>query len=293
MDRYRALDRNLISSVSTKSAKLFGALFFALSSAGIAFTPLQASAEDAFRLNAGAGISAMLFDYSESNVPGIVLDAEQGDIHGASFRLGLGYAGWDMDTALSYHRGRVTYDGHLSSGVPYMTRTDEAIADVSLRLGYWLDLPYPVQPYLGVGYRRWDRDILPGTSSGNPINGLFESYRWNYLWLGAQVLTRLDDGSQTVFDVGLLKPLRPEMRIDFRGSYPVSPTVYPESKLGWRVSLTSSLPLSGGNRLAIVPYFEYWELGRSPTVNAGSISVYEPASKTGNAGVNLRLDWSL
>lgn len=294
MESDHDLGSPLIPSQSNKSANLVGALFFVLGTTLFAVLPGSVHANEGATLNIGAALSALHFEYIETSATNQVLDAEFGGIAGGALRLGGRRGGWEVETALSYHRGRVTYDGHLTTGQPYLTRTDESITDAALRLGYWLELPYPVQPYLGYGYRRWDRDILPGTSlSGSAVSGLFESYRWRYLWLGARVLTRLEGGAQTVFDVGLLKPLHPRMLIDFKGVYAVSPTVYPEGKPGLRMSLTSSLPLSGGRMLAIVPYYEYWELGRSPTVNAGSVSVYEPASKTGNAGIDLRVDWSL
>ena len=55
------------------------------------------------------------------------------------------------------------YTGQTNLGSPYSTRTDEMIADIALRLGRRIGERIPVTPYLGIGYRRWDRDILPGT----------------------------------------------------------------------------------------------------------------------------------
>jgi hypothetical protein len=56
--------------------------------------------------------------------------------------------------------------------------------------------------------------------------------------------------------------------------------------------LTSSMALSTNTRLTLEPYYEYWKLGRSPSVSTstptGILSVYEPASRTSNFGLNLR-----
>lgn len=233
--------------------------------------------------NAELGISAMRFKYDEFNDDGRVLDTELGGIPGVSFKLGQHFSDWEWEGIGSYHRGRVRYTGQTSSGAPYSTRTDERITDIGLRLGRWFDGGYPWMPYAGLGYRRWDRDILPNT-----LNGLFESYGWFYGWVGAKIVAMQGEQSQLTLDIGLLKPWSPVMHVDFRGTYNVAPVVYPESKIGWRMMLTSELKLTGNTQLMLEPYVEYWELGRSPTVAMGNISVHEPASKTNNIGINLR-----
>jgi hypothetical protein len=110
-----------------------------------------------------------------------------------------------------------------------------------------------------------------------------------------QSLVPQQSSSQLFLDVGLLKPINPEMHIDFKGTYSVAPVVYPESKLGLRVMLTSSMALARNTRITMEPYYEYWKLGRSPSVStpvsAGILSVYEPASRTSNFGLNLRFGW--
>ena len=234
------------------------------------------------------GISALNFDYQEVDNSGRVLDKEQGAIPGLSLRVGKRVSVWEWEGLASYHDGRVRYSGQTNLGTPYYTETNENIGDLSLRLGRWFDLSYPVMPYAGIGYRRWDRDILPGS-----VNGLFESYRWKYIWLGSKFLMLNQQSSQVIMDIGLLKPLRPEMHIDFKGVYPIAPIVYPESNLGLRAMLTSSTSLSQSIGLTIEPYFEYWKLGRSPNISSGTLSLYEPTSYTNNLGINLRFVWTL
>ncbi len=234
------------------------------------------------------GISATRFDYREFDDSGRILDKELGGIPGVSLKVGQRFTAWEWETSGSYHYGRVNYNGQTNLGNPYSTRTDESIGDISLRLGRWFGDRYPTMPYAGIGYRRWDRNILPGG-----VNGLFESYRWKYLWLGLrQSFAPQQNSSQFTLDVGLLKPIKPEMHIDFKGTYSVSPVVYPESKVGVRVLLTSSIALSRNTRMSLEPFYEYWKLGRSPTVYSGPINLYEPASTTSNLGLNLKLGWS-
>jgi hypothetical protein len=95
-----------------------------------------------------------------------------------------------------------------------------------------------------------------------------------------------------VLDAGLLKPIQPKLYVDFKKAYNVEPSVFPQSKLGLRLLLTSNFALSRSSNLTLEPYYEYWELGRSPTVTEGAVTLYEPASKTRNVGLNLRLGWT-
>ena len=258
-----------------------GALFFAL-----CFVSAESLAEERRRapLRVEAGITAMHFKYDEFNNSGRALDTEQGDIPGVSLKVGQKISAWEWQGAAGYYHGRIDYDGQTNLGAPYRTRTDEAISDIALRLGYWVGEHPLWMPYIGLGYRRWDRDILPNT-----LNGLFESYRWQYVWLGAKFIALQKEQARYLLDVGLLQPLDPIIYVDFKGTYNVSPTVYPKSNTGVRVMLSANHVLSVNTELTLEPYFEYWELGRSPTVIGGGVAVTEPASKTKNFGLSLRL----
>lgn len=275
----------MIFSLTQKSAKNLGALFFAL----VACTSsCSAESLEPAAFKAGIGLSATYFDYREFDNTGRVLDTEQGIVPGLSFTLGQRRSDWEWEGIASYQHGQVPYDGQTNFGNAYSTRTDETITDIALRLGYWLGEDHPVMPYAGLGYRRWDRDILPGTSGG-----LFESYRWNYLWLGVKPLLIMHDSSQLALDIGLIKPLRTELRVDFEGAYNIAPILYPQGSVGLRVLLTAKRMLSRSTEMTIEPYYEFWELGRSPSVTMSGITVYEPDSKTSNFGLNLRFDWTL
>ena len=280
------MDSTLNVKISSRSASHSGALFFSLYVFLLSITGIAWGAESA-ALNTEIGISALHFDYQEVDNSGRVLDKEQGGIPGLSLKVGQRVNDWEWESIASYHDGQVPYSGQTNLGTPYNTETREKIGDISLRLGRWFDWNYPVMPYAGIGYRRWDRDILPGS-----VNGLFESYRWNYIWVGSKMMVLEQQSSQVMLDIGLLKPLKPEMHIDFKGTFPISPIVYPESNLGLRAMLTSSIPLSQNIRLMIEPYFEYWKLGRSPNISSGTLTLYEPTSYTRNMGINLRLRWT-
>lgn len=227
------------------------------------------------QFKAEAGFSVVRFHYQEFNDVGSLLDTERGGIPGLSLNLEWKRAAWVLEGVSSYHEGKVSYTGYTSFGDPYNTRTNEKVADVALRAGKWLDTRYPVMPYLGIGYHHWDRDILPGS-----ISGLFETYRWPYLWFGAKVIVAKQKSAQHFVDVGFLKPINPQMQ-----AINYSPILYPESRLGFRGVFTSNFTLTKNARVTFEPFYEYWNLGSSPISN----SWYEPASKTNNVGVNIRI----
>lgn len=275
------MDCNLSPGLVKKSAGCFGAFFFL-----IIFVPLAAATEavqpDA--RHAEIGFSLLRFNYSEYKDDGSTWDRELGGILGGTLRFAQRSSDWEWEGTAGLHYGRVDYAGETSLGAPYNTRTDEMIVDGAVRLGCWFDVRYPVMPYAGIGYRQWDRNILPGG-----VGGLFESYRWPYAWLGAKIVAQQDAESQLILDIGLLQPISPGIHIDFKGTYNAAPVVYPESKTGLRVMVTANWTLAQEMYLTLEPYCEYWELGRSPLVTTGGVSVYEPASKTSNIGLNVRL----
>ena len=265
-----------------KSASVSGALFFALA---LVATECLAKDLQPDVLAAEAGVSALRFDYAECQDNGSLLDREFGGIPGFSLRLTQRVSEWEWEEDASYHFGRVPYTGQTNAGEPYDTKTDEDILDTAVRLGRWLG--GWAMPYAGLGYRRWDRDILPGS-----INGLFESYRWKYFWLGSKFVAYQQEATDVILDIGWIRPIDPVLYVDFRGTYNVEPKLMPESLDGLRLMLTARLAIFEKGALMLEPYFEYWRLGRSPVVISGGISVYEPESKTKNIGLNLRFGWA-
>ena len=255
---------------TSKSARFIGALF-------LAFALTEVSAAEVAQpsvTTAEIGLSVLRFDYTEYKDNGSTWNRELGGIPGMSFRLTQRYSSWEWEGVASYHHGRVAYTGQTSLGIPHNSHTDEEVGDIALRLGRWFGGSYPVMPYAGLGYRQWDRDI----------GVLFESYRWKYAWLGAKIMAHQRRASIFMLDIGWIKPLDPEMHVNV---YNVS--LSPESRDGLRLMLTSYMSLSKNTTLMLEPYYEYWELGRSPSIVNGRFIIYEPASKTTNLGFNSRL----
>jgi hypothetical protein len=265
---------------TNKSAGLIGALFLVLG-----FIQMGSAAEVAqpSATTAEIGFSVLRFDYAELKDDGTTWDKELGSIPGLSFRLTRRYASWEWEGMASYYYGRVDYTGQTNLGTPYNTHTDEEISNVALRLGRWFEGSYPVMPYAGLGYRHWNREIQPSS-----LGGLFETYRWKYANVGAKVMFYKHGSSNFMLDIGWIKPIDPVMHA---GIYNTS--LNPESQDGLQLMLTSHMAITENTILILEPYFEYWKLGFSPSVTSGGITVYEPASRTKNLGINLRFGWIL
>lgn len=231
------------------------------------------------------GVSTSKFRYAELGADGAVLDTEQGSLNGLNFRLTKNTGSFEVEASGRYQRGQVDYAGKTNLGAPHFTRTHEAIDDLSLRAGWWLGSTQALMPYVGLGLRDWERDIAPTTNVG----GLNENYRWKYAWVGAKVMAYQRETSHVIVDIGAIKPMRPVIDTDFKGSFNAAPRVYPVSRSGLRVLLTSRWALTNQVSLIAEPFLEYWYLHRSPSVTTGNLTIHEPASETKNYGLSLRL----
>ena len=258
-----------------KSASFFGALFFA-----IAFASGEVSAEtlSIHPVTVELGFSVTRFNYTEFSDAGATLDKELGGLPGLSLKAVRRTSLWEWEGNASYDLGSVDYTGQDSAGAPYNTITDEEVGDFSLKLGRWLDDGSTFQPYIGLGHHLWNRNIRSAS-----LAGLFESYNWQYVLLGAKIITYRQSTSDLKLDISLIRPVNPSMYV---AAYDA--TLHLESRNGLRLMLTAHSKLTENTTIILEPYYEYWQLGRSPSIIAGKYTVYEPASKTKNVGVNLR-----
>jgi hypothetical protein len=277
------MGQSLNSVLNKKSASVL-ALFFFIT----LLSPRESSASSTDAIDTEVGISALRFNYKELDDVGALLDKEQGGIPGITVKLGLRRSFWEWEGTGNYHQGRAAYSGQTQEGVPYNTKTDERIGDVSLRFGPWLGQDQTIMPYAGVGYRHWDRNILAGSAGTTPVGSLFETYGWSYVWVGTKFRSNRRNSSGTIFDIGFIRPIRPELHVG-----PDATAYSLQGKTGLRMMLTSSINLSRNTRLVIEPYYEHWQLGRSPTIITSTGYWYEPNSNARNLGLNLRLGWTL
>lgn len=248
--------------------------------------------EPAILWNLQSGLSLMNFDYREFEDAGRLLDRESGSIPGIVFDLAGAKDRWTVGGRFSWHADDVLYDGQTTTGIPIRTRTEENILDTSVRIERSLDSDFTpgLTVYGGFGYRYWGREIRPTyTSSGQRVDGLFEMYRWTYLFVGGKTAVYRTDRFRGSLDARVLRPYNPTVEVDYRGTYDAISLDLGE-RTSWRLGIPIELRIDERIWMVVEPYAEAWDLGRSPTetltrqgVPVGR--VYEPRSTTRSTGL--------
>jgi hypothetical protein len=244
---------------------------------------------------AALGLSAQSFRYAEYAEDGRRLNREHGALPGLALALERPSGPWFFNGALSYHAGDVTYDGQTQSGAPVQTRTDERVLDGSVHLGRWFQTNREPRyaPYVGLGYRWWERDI----ASTGRARGLLETYTWGYVFIGARAMLHRAGTTTWEADVRLARTIDPQVEVDFNGLFDDT-RLSLGARSAARVSLTWQRSVGNGLAVRIRPYWEHWELGRSEsavlTRNDLVVgSVHEPRSETDSYGITISIIASL
>ena len=239
------------------------------------------------------GIALQDFGYKEFDDQNKLLDREDGWIPGISGAYSQQTDKYSLDISFSYLQGEVIYDGQTQGGAPHKTHTNERIIDVSISLGFRdviKNLPNPSVLYFGLGFREWQRDILPTST----VLGLFETYSWHYGFIGGKVELFDKDKFTVWLDGRLMRPINPTMGICLSG-FDCADLNLGVNTSG-RVSIPIHYQLYPNNSLIIEPYFESWDFGRSPgeelTINGtptGAV-ILEPRSETRNIGITISVN---
>ena len=238
------------------------------------------------------GLALQDFGYKEFSNQNTLLDREDGWIPGISGAYSQQTDKYSLDIGLTYLKGKVVYDGQTQGGTPHKTHTNEQIIDVSISLGFRdviKNLPKPSVLYFGLGYREWQRDILPT----NNVLGLFEIYSWHYGFIGGKVELFDEDKFTVWLDGRLTRPINPTMNICLSG-YDCADLDLGVNTSG-RVSVPIHYQLYPNNKLIFEPYFESWDFGRSPakalTINGTPTGAFilEPRSETRNIGITISI----
>lgn len=239
------------------------------------------------------GFALKDFGYKEFSDQNTLLDREDGWIPGISGAYSLKNDRYSLDIGLIYLNGNVVYDGQTQGGIPHKTKTNEQIIDttVSLRFLDVIKLPNPSSLYIGLGFREWQRDILPTST----VLGLFETYHWYYGFFGGSIELIKKVKFTLRVDGRLARPINPVMNICFSNFDCADLNL--GSDIGGRISMPIHYHLHSNNKLIVEPYFETWNFGRSPdeelTTNGtptGSF-IHEPRSETRNMGINISVSY--
>ncbi|WP_417521232.1 hypothetical protein [Marinobacter sp.] len=237
-----------------------------------------------------AGFVLGHFDYEERSNSGATLNKESGTLPG--IQAGLAFhspdSGW-IKLSGSRFSDDVRYRGMTQSGRSLRTRTDteQTFVDVTLG-GPEISLHnYGFTPMVRAGMRRWQRNILP-TSTTLRLN---EMYRWSELGLGGSVCRDLTLGwvdSLCVEGWGLYT-LEGRVTVDLTEISAGSPSIRLGSKPGASVQATA---LMGPVEFKVFGHF--WQFGKSDTktvyrAGGGRLRVEEPASQSWLTGFAVGL----
>jgi len=262
---------------------------------GHALAATDEEAQPAIRWNGQAELSWTDFNYREYN-DGSLLDQERGGLPGVVFALTAEMGHWALGGRFSWHAGDVLYDGQTNTGIPIATHTEESILDTSVRIDRSfgpVDDP-ALTLYGGFGYRYWGRDIRPTyTGSGQPVDGLYEIYRWKYFLVGGKTAIYRTGRSRWSLDARVMRPYRPTIEVDQQGRYDTV-ILDLDERTGWRVALPWEYRLSARTHWVIEPYMEAWDIGLSSSapltqngVQVDNKTLYEPRSTTRNLGIAM------
>lgn len=236
------------------------------------------------------------FDYREYSDQGKLLDLENGFLPGILLGVEHNQHPWKIAGQLSHHAGDTTYTGQTNGGAPITTTTRQQIINIELRAGYRLHQIQQIKPalYFGAANHSWRRDIQPTyTSSGMPVRGLLETYRWWQAFGGMQISNSQAASFDWGLDARLTRIIDPKVEVDYAGLYDNAKLNLGE-RWGFRLSLPMSYSMRYSTSLSLEPYLEKYSLGRSssvPLIRQGNIvgTVYEPDSTGSNYGVTINI----
>lgn len=227
------------------------------------------------------GQSLLGFQYKEYSGQNELLDREDGLMPG--LRIGGDFQRRSLLLSIdfTYHAGTVNYDGQTQTGAPHKTLTRETISEITASIGKRFGERGLL--YLGGGYRQWDRDIQPN----GKVFGLFERYTWPYAMLGGELRIWHTNRHRIGLNGRVTYPLNPEMtlRLNGYGDIHLRLGMHP----GFRLTAPWLIQLPSRHQLQIAPYYEYWQMGRSPGVIVGKYIFHEPRSETGNMGITVSI----
>jgi hypothetical protein len=207
-------------------------------------------------------------------------------VQGNSIYTGLG---------LRYGGGTTTYDGSTQTGTPLTTTTNNQFLNAEGRLGYTFSLDqqdrFLVSPFVGLGYHRWNRDIVTTAAA----TGILEKYSWGYV--GPGIRTEYQASPQ--FDIGFNAQLMLMLggRIDAEIVSPTTGQTFAGGgSLGNNLQYEIELPMTyhlspdpnnNSVDLKFTPYYRSQDIGRGLPFGIAGASATEPASNTSVYGVSL------
>ena len=226
------------------------------------------------------------FDYAEYGDDGSFLDGEKGPV------LGVGGAlehhvnnGVSISVFGDVFAGTVDYDGHLQSGFPLTTDTDELF--YSLGFGVRsprIALDNKVSFFLDIVYQAWERDILPTSISTR----LFEIYEWWEFSIGAEYLIVMEQAKRLSVFARAYQIFNPTMQVDLVSDGYGKPTLDLGEHIGGEIGFQQMIHYTHKHQVALLGAYKFWRFGRSDDMtvirddNLAAQTIHEPRSETNN-----------
>ncbi len=176
--------------------------------------------------------------------------------------------------------GSINYDGRATgSGIPIYVETETEYLGVKIELDsgwkFTVKEKSSLEPYAGLGVRRWKRDI----ESTDSTIGLEETWRSVYARLGIRGDHIHPNQIKTFFEVGVILPFDNENELEGHDfTVTVEPgknaSVFAEAGLKWKL-------------LKTIIFYEVMKFSKSDTVTVRGVQVWQPKSEADIFGINI------
>ncbi|HOD36747.1 MAG TPA: hypothetical protein PLR20_13110 [Syntrophales bacterium] len=180
------------------------------------------------------------------------------------------------------------YDGSTQAGVPVKQTTKNDFRRFELDLGYTFKgrMPLSLTPYVGIGYRFWERDL----------GGYKEDYSWFYLPLGLRAAWAPHERISVALNAAVNFMFDGEMDV-YDWAYE-DMTVELDDKIGCSVELPVTFNLARHWAFVMTPWYEYSKIGQSAWepifFKDGTYTGFvlrEPSSRTHQYGLRAGLEF--
>jgi hypothetical protein len=182
--------------------------------------------------------------------------------------------------------GQVDYDGATQSGVPVKTDTNYVAGKVELDLGWRFGSlkKASIEPFGGIGFRGWNRDIKDSTASnGTPAYGYAEEWYTVYFRAGLRGDIALGEKARLFVEAG--------------GKFPVfneNTAHFDEANLGPDVTLRPGNEPSwfaeAGVKYKVLKasfYYDSMRFSKSGVEYSGGVGYYQPKSQADMYGIRI------
>ena len=184
--------------------------------------------------------------------------------------------------------GVVGYTGETQPPNTFPVRTDVSYVGVKgeIDLGWRLTVKkISVEPFGGVGYRWWLRDLQDSTAvdnSGNlvKVSGYTESWQSGYARAGGRIGYKVTDDWRAFCEGGAKYPFYTSNTVDFTETGELT------TKPGGRWSAFAEIGAIY-RKIRLSAFYEGFRYDQSPVVASGTLRVFQPKSESDLFGFSL------